>query len=33
MRIGITQIKGALLYFFIGKKCPIISVPDATFNF
>ena len=32
MNIGVAQIRGALLLFFIGEKYPFISLPNAPFN-
>ena len=31
--IGVSQIRGALLYIFTGKKYPFISLSDAAFYF
>ena len=34
MSIGhIAQIRGAVLKFFVGKKCPFMSLPNAGYNF
>lgn len=33
MNVGVAQITGVVLQFFIGKKCPLISLSDTGFNF
>ena len=33
MNIRVAEIRGALLWFNIGKNCPLISLPDAAFDF
>ena len=33
MKIGESQIRGALFNFFVVKKCPFLHLPDAALSF